>query len=171
MEGNMESKWMTWLRDNAPKEIYEEAVSDIHWSTRWRDERIEELMDAAAGTPEEDELDLLSLLVEHYEQEHYPIGPPTPLGAIEFFMDQKGLANADMVQYLGSPSKVSEVLSGKRALSKTMIRKLVEGLGIPAEILLEVESYPKTVYHTVPPAQLKVAEESTSYGKSKGSKS
>ena len=131
--------------------------------------RIEELMDAAVGTPEGEELDLLSLLVWNYEQEHYPIGSPTPLEAIEFFMDQNNLTNADMVKYLGSPSKVSEVLSGKRALSKTMIRKLAEGLGIPAEILLEVESYPKTVYHTVPSAQLKVAEEDVSYGKKRGS--
>ncbi len=122
--------------------------------------RIEELMDATAGTSEGEELDLLSLLVWTYEQEHYPIGMPTPLGAIEFFMDQNNLSQADMVQYLGSPSKVSEVLNGKRALSKTMIRKLVEGLGIPAEILLEVEAVPKTVYHTVPSTQLKLAEES-----------
>jgi len=130
--------------------------------------RIEVLMDAAPGTPEEDELDLLCLLVERYEEEHYPIGSPTPLEMIEFMMDQNNLTHADMVQYLGSPSKVSEVLSGKRALSKTMIRKLVEGLGIPAEILLEVESYSKTVYHAVPSAQLKVAEETTPYGKKKG---
>ncbi len=110
------------------EEEYETAVA-----------RIEELMDAAAGTSEGEELDLLSLLVWNYEKEHYPIDSPTPLAAIEFFMDQNNLTNADMVQYLGSPSKVSEVLNGKRALSKTMIRKLVEGLGIPAEILLEVE--------------------------------
>ena len=101
--------------------------------------RIEKLMDAALGTPKGDELDVLSLLVETYEKEHYPIGSPTPLEAIEFFMDQKGLTNADMGEYLGSPSKVSEVLNGIRPLSKTMIRNLVEGLGIPAEILLEVQ--------------------------------
>lgn len=129
--------------------------------------RIEELMDAAAGTPEGEELDLLSLLVEHYEEEHYPIGPPTPLGAIEFFMDQKGLTNADMVKYLGSPSKVSEVLSGKRALSKTMIRKLVEGLGIPAEILLEVKAPSKVSYLPQKSSQLRVAEEGAQYGKAK----
>lgn len=99
--------------------------------------RIEALMDAKAGTPDEEELELLGLLVETYEKEHYPIGSPTPLEAIEFFMDQKGLTNADMVQYLGSPSRVSEILNGKRTLSKAMIRNLVEGLGIPAEILLE----------------------------------
>lgn len=103
-------------------------------------ERIEELMDAAPGTPEEDELDVLALLVETYEIKQYPIGMPDPVEAILFFMDQQGLSNADMVTYLGSPSKVSEVLNGKRGLSKTMIKNLVEGLGIPAEILLEVSS-------------------------------
>ena len=101
-------------------------------------ERIEELMDTAPGTPEEDELDVLALLVETYEKKQYPIGMPEPVEAILFFMDQQGLSNADMVTYLGSPSKVSEVLNGKRGLSKTMIKNLVEGLGIPAEILLEV---------------------------------
>lgn len=128
--------------------------------------RIEELMDAAAGTPEGEELDLFSLLVERYEQEHYPIGSPTPLEAIEFFMDQNNLTNADMVKYLGSPSKVSEVLNGKRALSKTMIRKLVEGLGIPAEILLEVDSFSKITYFPKESAQLRVAETGASYGES-----
>jgi HTH-type transcriptional regulator/antitoxin HigA len=130
--------------------------------------RIEELMDAPAGTPEGEELDLLSLLVWNYEQEHYPIGSPAPLEAIEFFMDQNNLTNADMVQYLGSPSKVSEVLSGKRALSKTMIRKLVEGLGIPAEVLLEVETFSKVTYLPKKSAQLRVAEPGASYGKKRG---
>jgi len=134
--------------------------------------RLEVLMDAKPGSPEEEELELVGLLVEHYEQEHYPIGPPTPLGAIEFMMDQNNLTHADMVKYLGSPSKVSEVLSGKRSLSKTMIRKLVEGLGIPAEILLEVESFSKVSYLPKPSPQLRVAEEGVSYGKkSKSSKS
>lgn len=126
--------------------------------------RIEVLMDAAPGTPEEDELELLGLLVEHYEKEHYPIGSPTPQEAIEFFMDQKSLTNADMVKYLGSPSKVSEVLSGKRSLSKTMIRKLVEGLGIPAEILLEVKPSFKAG-RPQKSAQLCVAEDAIPYGK------
>lgn len=99
--------------------------------------RIEALMDAEPGTPEEQELDVQALLVETYEKEHYPIGMPDPIEAIEFFMDQKGLTNADMVKYLGSPSRVSEILNGKRPLSKAMICNLVEGLGIPAEILLK----------------------------------
>lgn len=130
--------------------------------------RIEELMDAALGTQEGNELDVLSLLVETYEKEHYPIGMPTPLEAIGFFMDQNGLSNADMVQYLGSPSKVSEVLNGKRPLSKTMICKLVEGLGIPAEILLEVQPLSTTTYLPQNPGKLRVAEPGASYGKKRG---
>ncbi|VGO20897.1 helix-turn-helix domain-containing protein [Pontiella sulfatireligans] len=127
--------------------------------------RVEVLMDAEPATPEEEELELLGLLVESYEKEHYPIGLPTPIEAIEFAMDQKKLTQADMVQYLGSPSKVSEVLRGKRALSKTMIRKLVEGLGISPEILLEVEQYSKVSYLNPKPARLRVAEDGASYGK------
>ncbi len=129
--------------------------------------RLAVLMDAKPGSPEEEDLKLVGLLVERYEQEHYPIGAPTPLEAIEFFMDQNNLTNADMVKYLGSPSKVSEVLSGKRALSKTMIRKLVEGLGIPAEILLEIETPSKISYLPSKTPQLRVAEEGVSYGKAK----
>lgn len=127
--------------------------------------RVEVLMDAGPGTPEEDELELLGLLVERYEKEHYPIGMPSSIEAIEFFMHQNELTKADMVQYLGSPSKVSEVLNGKRALSKTMIRKLVEGLGIPAEILLEVNQSSSINYLPRKPAKLHVAESGPSYGK------
>ncbi len=127
--------------------------------------RVGDLMDAKPGSPDEDELRLLGLLVEHYEEKHYPIGMPSPLDAIEFLMDQNGLTKADMTQYLGSPSKVSEVLNGKRALSKTMIRKLVEGLGIPAEILLEVESFSNVIHFPKEPARLRVAESCVPYGR------
>jgi HTH-type transcriptional regulator/antitoxin HigA len=99
--------------------------------------RIEALMDAPPGSAEEDELELLGMLAERYEEEHCPIDLPGPVEAIRFFMEQNELSKANMVQYLGSISRVSEVLNGKRGLSKTMIRNLVEGLGIPAEILLE----------------------------------
>ena len=131
--------------------------------------RVGDLMDATPGSPDEDELRLLGLLVEHYEQEYYPIGSPTPLEAIEFFMDQNGLSKADMVQFLGSPSKVSEVLNGKRPLSKTMICKLVEGLGIPAEILLEVQPLSEVSYLSQNAENLRVAESDVSYGEKKGS--
>ncbi len=98
--------------------------------------RIEELFDAEPGTSEADELELLVALVELYEKEHFPIEAPDPVSAIKFRMEQEGLTNDDMVQYLGSKSRVSEIFSHKRNLSISMIRKLVTGLRIPAEILL-----------------------------------
>ena len=98
--------------------------------------RIEELFDAESGTAEADELELLVALVELYEKEHFPIEAPDPVSAIKFRMEQEGLTNEDMVQYLGSKSRVSEIFSHKRNLSISMIRKLVTGLRIPAEILL-----------------------------------
>lgn len=98
--------------------------------------RIEAIFDAAPGTPEGDELELLTLLVEKYEEEQYPIDLPDPIEAIRFRMDQQGLKQKDLIPYLGSKAKVSEVLSGRRSLTLAMIRKLVAGLGIPAEVLL-----------------------------------
>jgi HTH-type transcriptional regulator/antitoxin HigA len=98
---------------------------------------IETLMDAAPGSPEEEELSLFTLLVEQYEREHYPIDPPDPIDAILFRMDQEGLTRADLVPYIGSQSKVSEVLRRKRPLSITMIRNLHEGLSIPAATLIQ----------------------------------
>ena len=95
--------------------------------------RIEELFDAEPGTPESDELELLVALVELYEKEHFPITAPDPVEAIKFRM---GLTNEDMIQYLGSKSRISEVFSHKRNLSLSMIRKLVSGLNIPAEVLI-----------------------------------
>ena len=98
---------------------------------------IETLMDAAPGSPEEEELSLFTLLVEQYEREHYPIASPDPIDAILFRMDQEGLTRADLVPYIGSQSKVSEVLRRKRPLSITMIRNLHEGLRIPAATLIQ----------------------------------
>ncbi|MBQ9539193.1 MAG: DNA-binding protein [Treponema sp.] len=98
--------------------------------------RIELLFDAEEGSPEAEELELLSALVELYEKEHFPIEAPDPVSAIKFRMEQEGLTNEDMVAYLGSKSRVSEVFARKRNLSISMIRKLVAGLHIPAEVLL-----------------------------------
>ena len=98
---------------------------------------VAELMDATPGSPEEAELELFALLVEQYEQEHYPIALPDPVDAILFRMEQQGLTRKDLVKHIGSPSKVSEVLNRKRLLSLTMMRALHAGLGIPAEVLLQ----------------------------------
>jgi HTH-type transcriptional regulator/antitoxin HigA len=99
--------------------------------------RIDELMDADPGTPDGDELELLVTLVELYEKKVHPIGLPDPIEAIKFRMEQAGLKQKDLIPFIGSRSKVSEVLSRQRPLSIAMIRKLHEGLGIPAEVLLK----------------------------------
>jgi HTH-type transcriptional regulator/antitoxin HigA len=98
--------------------------------------RIEKLMDAQAGTSEGDELELLSLLVQAYEDEAFPIDKPDPIAAIRFRMEQRGLEPSDLVPLIGSRSRVSEVLSGRRSLSLRMIRALTEGLGISADVLI-----------------------------------
>ena len=99
--------------------------------------RVDELMDAEVGSPEGEELDVLVDLVELYESKHVPIDYPSPIAAIEFRMDQAGLAPRDLVPFIGSRAKVSEVLSGKRAITIQMARALHEHLGIPAEVLLQ----------------------------------
>lgn len=81
-------------------------------------------------------LDLLVTLVESYEMKYYPIAPPNPIDAIKFRMDQMGLTNTDMEEYLGIQSMVSEVFNRKRTLSLGMIKSLYKGLKIPVEILL-----------------------------------
>jgi len=98
--------------------------------------RIEVLWGAKKESIEGDELDLLCTLVESYEMHHYPIAPPDPIDAIKFRMDQMGMTNGDLAKYLGSQSRVSEVLNRKRQLTLKMVKSLYKGLRIPAEILL-----------------------------------
>lgn len=102
-------------------------------------ERLEFLIDAAPDTPEGDELEILATLIERYERERFPIAAPTPLAAIRFRMEQTGLTPRDLEPFIGSRSRVSEVLSGARSLSIDMIRALNEHLGIPAEVLIRPE--------------------------------
>ena len=97
---------------------------------------IDTLLDAKEGSPEEERLELLSVLVEVWEDKHYSIGPPDPIDAIQFVMEQNGLKRKDLEPYIGPRSRVSDVLNRQRPLSLKMIRKLSEGLGIPAEILI-----------------------------------
>lgn len=96
--------------------------------------------DPASGTPAADELEVLSLLIENYERSVVPETLPTPLEAVRFRMEQQDLAPKDLVPFIGSRSKVSEVLSGKRQLTLSMIRALHEGLGIPAAVLIRDDS-------------------------------
>ena len=98
--------------------------------------RIDALMDAAPGSPEFDELDVLVDLVELYEGKHEPMGYPSPLAAIAFRMEQGNLRPRDLIPFIGSRAKVSEVLSGKRTITMPMARALHQHLGIPAEVLL-----------------------------------
>jgi HTH-type transcriptional regulator / antitoxin HigA len=113
------------IRPVNSEQAYDEAI-----------ERIETLWGAESGTPEGDELDVLLTLVRVYEKENHPVPPPTPIEAINFVMDQRGMKQADLVPYIGSRSKVSEILRGKRTLSLSMIRSLHTHLRIPAEILI-----------------------------------
>jgi HTH-type transcriptional regulator/antitoxin HigA len=99
-------------------------------------QRIDRLMDAAENTAEADELDILTLLIERYEAQAYPIEAPSAVDMIKFRMDQLGLEPKDLVNIIGSRSKVSEILNQKRKLSLNMIRNLHRHLAIPLEPLV-----------------------------------
>jgi len=87
---------------------------------------------------ESDELEILSILTKEYENEHFPVPKPNPLEAIKFRLDQMNMSEGELSEILGSRSRKSEILSGKRKLNLTMIRKLTEKLHIPAEVLIQV---------------------------------
>lgn len=95
------------------------------------------LMEARPGTPAYDKLEVLSILVEAYEEEHYKVPLPDPIEAIEFHMERLGLTRKDLKPYIGSRGRISEILNRKRPLSLRMIRNLEKGLGIPAAILVQ----------------------------------
>ena len=99
-------------------------------------QRIEDIFDAEPSSPDADELEVLSILVEDYENKNFPIDLPSPLAAIEFRMDQLGMKQNDLARILGSRSHTSEILSGKRSLSINQIRILHRELGIPTSILI-----------------------------------
>lgn len=106
--------------------------------------RIEALWGAEPGTCEGDELEILLTLVTAYENENHQVPPPTPIEAIRFVMKQKGLKQADLIPFIGSRPRVSEILNGKRNLTLKMIRCLHSKLSIPAEILIQEGSvFPK----------------------------
>ena len=126
---------MAQVRAIRSEEDYEDALA-----------RISELMDVLSGpdgpvedaeTPGRLELEVLTDLVEHYESRSHTLGLPDPVSAIEFRMDQANLSPRDLVPFIGSRAKVSEVLSGKRAITMSMARALHQHLGIPADVLLQ----------------------------------
>ncbi len=97
--------------------------------------QIESLMEAKPNTPQMDELEVLTTLVEAYEEKHYKIDAPDPIEAIKFRMEQEGLKQKDLVSIVGSKSRVSEILNKKRKLTIEMIRNLHKQLHIPVESL------------------------------------
>lgn len=101
--------------------------------------RVYDLMqtDVKENSAESDELEVLSILVKEYENEHYPMPSPNPIEAIKFRLDQMGLSEKELGEILGYRSRKSEILSGKRKLSLAMIRRLNEVLHIPAEVLIQ----------------------------------
>ncbi len=98
---------------------------------------IEMLFSARPGTPEGDRLDVLTTLVEAYEAKHLPIAAPDPIAMIEYIMESRGLTRRDLEPYIGSRARVSEVLNRRRPLTLEMIRRLHQGLGAPAEVLIQ----------------------------------
>ena len=100
-------------------------------------ERMELIFDARKGTPKGDELEVLSILIEKYENEHFSIGLPDPIGAIKFRMEQLGYNQVDLAKVVGLKSRASEILNGKRKLSLEMIRQLHDKLHIPTDVLIQ----------------------------------
>jgi HTH-type transcriptional regulator/antitoxin HigA len=97
---------------------------------------IERLWGAEEGTTAGDRLDVLTTLVEAYEQAHFPIDPPDPIEAIKFRLEQQGVDQKALIGVIGGRSRVHEVLRRDRALSLAMIRRLNKSLHIPAEVLI-----------------------------------
>lgn len=105
---------------------YEDALAEI-----------ERLFDAKPGTPEADRLEILTALVEAFENQHYAVPLPDPVDAISYFLESRGLTRKDLELYIGSRARVSEILNRKRSLSLEMVRRLHRSLGIPAEVLIQ----------------------------------
>ena len=98
--------------------------------------RLEEIFEAPVDSPEGDEAELLSILIEKYEDDHYPIGPPDPIEAIKFRMEQMNIKKSELAEIIGYKSRVSEILNKKRKLTLQMIRNLHKKLKIPYETLI-----------------------------------
>jgi HTH-type transcriptional regulator/antitoxin HigA len=98
---------------------------------------IEELWEAKPSTLESERLELLSILVEAFERENYPIPPPDPIAAIEHCMERRGLTRKDLEPLIGSRARVSEVMTRRRPLALPMIRRLTAGLAIPPDVLIQ----------------------------------
>lgn len=100
-------------------------------------DRLEVIFDSKKGTKDGDELEILSILIDKYENEYFPIDFPDPIEAIKFRMEQLGLKQKDLAEAVGFASRVSEILNKKRKLTLEMIRKLHLKLHIPTEVLVQ----------------------------------
>ena len=100
-------------------------------------ERLEVIFDAKKGTKEGDELEVLGILIEKYEDDHFPIDLPDPIEAIKFRMEQMNYSQNDLAKVIGLKSRASEILNKKRKLSLEMIRNLHETMKIPTEVLIQ----------------------------------
>lgn len=98
--------------------------------------RLEEIFDAALGTAESDELEILALMIDDYENKHYPIDSPDPIEAIKIRMEELHLKQIDLINEIGGKSRVSEILNKKRKLTVEMIRKLAMKLNLSANLLI-----------------------------------
>ncbi|MDQ5909345.1 MAG: HTH-type transcriptional regulator / antitoxin HigA [Pseudomonadota bacterium] len=98
---------------------------------------IERLWDAPEGSPEADQLEILTILVETYEKVRFPIEAPDPVAFIEYIMDSRGLTRRDLQPYIGPRGRVADILNRTRPLTMTMIRRLATGLNLPAEVLIQ----------------------------------
>jgi HTH-type transcriptional regulator / antitoxin HigA len=101
-------------------------------------QRLEVIFDSAQGSSEGDELEILGILVDQYENENFPIALPDPVEAIKFRMEQMGYTQSDLAEIIGLKSRASEILSKKRKLSLEMIRRLHDKLKIPTDVLIQV---------------------------------
>jgi len=99
--------------------------------------RLEVIFDAPPGTPQGDELEVLGILIDNYEREHFPIDLPDPIEAIKFRMEQLGYTQNDLAKQIGLKSRASEILTRKRKLTLQMIRQLHKGLNIPTNVLIQ----------------------------------
>ena len=99
--------------------------------------RLETIFDAKLGSAEGDELEVLGILIDQYENEHFPIGLPDPIEAIKFRMEQMGYNQNDLANIVGLKSRASEILNRKRKLSLEMIRQLHERWNIPTDVLIQ----------------------------------
>jgi HTH-type transcriptional regulator/antitoxin HigA len=99
--------------------------------------RLEVIFDAKPNSPQGDELEVLGILIDKYEQEHYPIDFPDPIEAIKFRMEQLGYNQTDLANIVGLKSRASEILNKKRKLTLEMIRNLHDTLNIPTDVLIQ----------------------------------